>query len=347
MASRPLLLSLVALMGGCVEYKYTAYEGVDVFFQEPASEVDILLVVDNSCSMDPYQQELSQNFSEFLSFFIDANVDYHIGVTTTTINKPDAYPPSCPETKIDQIPDPGRLVDGRYIDTDTEDAEGVFSEIVNVGVCGSGYEMGLHAAWMALTDEDALADNGDFLRPEASLSVIFVADEQDYSPKKVNSYINDFRAVKGERERDVFHASALVVTNLDECSAIQKQSGATKGTRYIDVAKQTDGVRGNICDSDFEDVVTELSLNSSRLQDTFFLLSDPDPASLTVTVDDTELPCEDGGWTYDLLTNSEDEEQAAVIFDRTAMPEPGSQITIRYNYGGGDPADFCPALSEG
>lgn len=342
----PATALLLGLMG-CVEYKYVSYEGVDVFFQEPANEVDILLVVDNSCSMQPYQTELGENFSAFLSFFIDVAVDYHIGVTTTTIEKPEPSGFQCSESVIENIPDAGRLVEDTYITPDTEDAESVFADIVSVGVCGQGFEQGLHAAWMALTDEDALDDNGDFLRDDAELSVIFVADEEDYSPLGVNDYINDFLAVKGDRERDVFNASALVVTDTSECSDDKIESGATKGTRYIDVAKQTDGVRGNICADDFEEIVTELSMNISRLQDTFYLSAMPDPGSISLSIDEDEWPCEDGGWTYTLLEGDDEEEVPAIVFDADSMPEPESQLTVRYNFGGGDPDDFCTGGDDG
>lgn len=40
------LLPIVGLvsLAGCVEYEYASFEGVDVFYQDPPSEVDILMV---------------------------------------------------------------------------------------------------------------------------------------------------------------------------------------------------------------------------------------------------------------------------------------------------------------
>lgn len=344
--------TLVPLFGlvsatGCVEYEYASFEGVDVFYQDPPSEVDILMVVDNSCSMDPYQEKLAENFQEFISFFIDANVDYQIGVVTTTVSEPVPVPENgCSQSDVDDIPKGGHLVGGAFITEDTPDAEEKFSDYVNLGICGSGYEMGLESAYRAVTDEDALQDNGAFLRDEASLSIIFVANEEDYSPLGVNEYINAFRDVKGQRSRDVFNASALVVQDLDACSQREVNAGASEGSRYLDVARQTNGVRASICDEDFESIVTDLSLNSSRLNDTFYLSSLPAVGSLSVTVDDDELLCEDGGWSYIKTTNDEDLEVGAVVFERDFIPEPGSQVTIRYNEGDGDPESFCTGEEE-
>ena len=87
--------------------------------------------------------------------------------------------------------------------------------------------------------------------------------------------------------------------------------------------------------------MTDLSLNTSRLNDTFYLSSLPAVGSLTVTVDETDMPCEDGGWSYTLTTNEADEPVGAVTFDRDAIPAPGSQVTIRYNEGDGAEDSFC------
>ena len=56
---------------GCSDYKLGLRSVGDVFTQVEVGEVDILLVVDNSCSMKPYQQKLSENFDVFLTFFIN------------------------------------------------------------------------------------------------------------------------------------------------------------------------------------------------------------------------------------------------------------------------------------
>lgn len=331
----------LAVSAGCVEYEYARFEGLDIFYQDPAAEVDILLVVDNSCSMDPYQEKLGENFLEFISFFTEANVDYHIGVLTTSVGEAAAGINDCTQADIDAIPKGGHLVDGTFITADTQNAEEKFAELVALGICGSGYEMGLQSAYLAVTDDQAKEDNEGFLRDEASLSMIFVANEQDYSPYGVNEYINAYRDVKGQRSRDVFNASALVVQDLEDCSQREVNAGASVGSRYLDVAKQTNGIRSDICADDFASIVTDLSLNASRLVDTFYLTDLPALSTLTVTLDEEEIPCDDGRWTYDLLSDDEGEPMPAVIFDREQLPPIGSKITIRYDYGDGKPENFC------
>jgi hypothetical protein len=355
-------------LGGCSDYDLVQFDGDDVFQQLEASEVDVLLVVDNSCSMQPYQDELADNFDTFLTYFEEGDVDYRLGVVTSTISDVQANE-YCSQAEVDAIPAGGQLVgdaDGPTIITpDTDDGAAVFADIVDVGVCGAGFEAGIESAYQALTGPVSENYNDGFLRDDAYLSIIFVSDEQDFSPHKVNDYINGFRDVKGARDREVFNASALVVTDIDECSSAQQAAGEV-GTRYIDVAEQTGGVVGSICANDFTDIVNELSLASSRLTDTFYLTKLPDVASLAIYVDDgkcaddegelddCQIDCDGGDypWIFQLHDDAgevideddcdeDDGCRGAIVFERTSLPPVGSQISARYNFGDGDPDDFC------
>jgi len=330
MRVHPLLLVIPFVAVGCIEYDVVTTDNTDVFTQAPAQAVDILLVVDNSGSMAPYQQKLGDSFDSFISYFVGANVDYHIAVTTTD----SGYDPATHGAA-------GRII-GSVITPDTPDPQSAFAGIVNVGTSGAGYEMGLQGAFLALTDPLVHGTNADFLRDDASLSIIFVSDEEDASPQTDNDYINAFFAVKGQRARDVFNASALTVTDESVCTA-QEAASSYPGSRYVDVATQTHGLTGNICADgvSFDNIVTDLSLNVSRLTDTFYLSDTPDPVTLQVSVNDVTIPCDDGSWSYDLV-NDQGEDKPAVIFDRASLPETGSRIAIRYNHGDGDPTAFCP-----
>ncbi|MFH1469148.1 MAG: hypothetical protein ABIO70_32470 [Pseudomonadota bacterium] len=210
-----LVLAVLAASGCTPDYEYYQFDATDVFVQNPTDSVDILMIIDNSGSMEPYQQQLGTNFSQFLTYFIEADVDYQIATVTT-----------------DVMIDSAGEIRGQVISPETENAEQVFSNIVNVGTTGSGYEMGLESAYEALTPPNVVGPNLGFLREEASLSLIFVSDEEDSSPQPVNDYINAFRDIKGQRSRDVFNASSLVVVNEASCSAY-----STRGDRYIDVAQ--------------------------------------------------------------------------------------------------------------
>lgn len=71
------------LMLSCTEHEFYTQNNTDVFQQKPRNTVDILLVVDNSCSMIEEQVKLATNFDSFIGFFDGVDVDYQIAVITT------------------------------------------------------------------------------------------------------------------------------------------------------------------------------------------------------------------------------------------------------------------------
>lgn len=351
-----MILSILFQLG-CSDYEIHSKDVGDVFYQLEAGEVDVLLVVDNSCSMEPYQEKLSQNFESFLTYFIEGGIDYRIGVTTTTVSEPpEPDGVFCTQSDINKIPEPGYLVQNVILDKDVQDANAIFQNIVKVGVCGSGSEMGMESAMRVLENPT----NG-FLRESAYLSVIYVSDEQDTSPLGVNDYINNMRAFKDPSQRDVFNASALVINDLTACNTSDPNFQGSVGSRYVDFANQTNGVIENICADDFSTIVSELSLRSSRLNDIFFLSRDPSPDSIILGVFDGEeseenqneeneeiegIPCDGTGaykWKYDLIGEGENA-QPIIQFDRSTLPPPNSRITVQFNVGTGDPCDFCDGM---
>ena len=311
----------------------------DVFFQDPPTEVDILLVVDNSCSMEDEQSKLSEGFADFVRFFEVAEVDYHVGVTTTDMFN----------TGPGLSGELARASSGdRVIDEDTANADDVFSELVRVGIEGSGSEQGIEAALVALSDDSLLeGPNAGFLREDALLTVIFVSDEEDYSVGPVNGYINALREVKGQRSRDAFNASALI--GVDEDTGEPAPCGGIGGTgagaayRYHDVALQTGGVLGSICADEFNDIVEEMGLASSRLRERFFLTREADPETLEIRVhipgtDDfdgegTVVPpegLEDGAYAWEYSADVETATWLIAFTDRSQLPPLGSKIVARY-----------------
>ena len=138
----------------------------DVFYQLDAGAVDILLVVDNSCSMQPYQQELASNFDTFLTYFIEGDVDYQIGVATTTVTEPQAYGLVRKPMRLFHSPGHSSIIQWWH---QTLLMRQVFSLIWSMwGLAGQVWN-GIEAALQVLENP-----NAGLLREEAYLSVIFV-----------------------------------------------------------------------------------------------------------------------------------------------------------------------------
>jgi hypothetical protein len=173
--------------------------------------VDILFVVDDSGSMLDKQQNLKDNFPNFidvLSTIQGGLPDVHIGVVSSDMG-----------TKADGVATPGPGVggvgqggcantgkDGKLLlgqatgitgtfisdiklpDGTRQDNYGgggtsaglaqKFGQMASIGATGCGFEQHLHAMHRALDNNPA---NAGFLRQDAFLAVIFLADEDDCS----------------------------------------------------------------------------------------------------------------------------------------------------------------------
>ena len=120
--------------------------------------------------------------------------------------------------------------------------------MVAVGTSGSGIEMGLEAAKLALSEPLVSGDNSGFLRPEANLSLIFISDEDDFSPLSTASYQRFFTELKGEeayRDRSRMRISAVVgktIPPYEEAPSCESENGIGYfGPRYIELASKTEG----------------------------------------------------------------------------------------------------------
>lgn len=173
------------------DFSVSVAQQCDVFQQLPVRQVDILWVVDSSGSMAPKQARLTANFQGFINQLVNANppIDFHIAVTTTDTDATSARG----QLRLWNIA--GRRDDfiacaptGQGAVTcntgaDVSTAVTAFSQMAQVGIDGSAQERGLYAAYLALTNplNNSTGAVTRFVRPEASLYVVVVSDEDDGS----------------------------------------------------------------------------------------------------------------------------------------------------------------------
>ncbi|MDY7225269.1 choice-of-anchor D domain-containing protein [Hyalangium rubrum] len=310
----------------------TLAEQTDDFMQEPEAKVDVLFVVDNSGSMMEEQQSLGANFAAFMSAAQIAGVDYRIGVTTTGLDSSPGGWSNCPGGA--EGGENGRLfpVDNsspRVITRQTPNAAGVFANNTQVGVCHWN-EQGLEAAYRALSapllhgvDDPRTPQvddgNGDFLRSDARLAIIFVTDEEDFSTQDVSFYETYFRALK---DNDPSKLSISAIAGPEDLATCSTASSA--GTRYIELARATGGVVESICTPNWAESLEKLSSTTFGPKRSFPLSEVPaDTTQIVVTVDGVQVT---QGWTYDASTNS-------ILFDVGAAPPPGAYIEVTYPLG--------------
>jgi hypothetical protein len=251
----------------------------DRVVQVTTPEVDVLFVVDNSCSMSDNQAKLGEEFPTFLDFFLGSGLDYHIGVTSTDADSSYGNPLE------------GRLVNVggvRYIDPTLgeEQASQIFTSMVSLGTSGSGVEKGLAAAFMAL-ELRRDKQNAGFYRDDAALHTVAVSDEQDQSddmrPELItlNEFIDWYDGLKDVIEDRTF--SSIV------CSSAAGLAGGCiqpdVGTRYMTVTREIGGIVWDINDDNFAEVLEQLGVQASGFKREYFLTQAPIPETLDVRIE--------------------------------------------------------------
>lgn len=280
-----MFLSLFALFFACNEPEFTNLDEEPVLGGEPADialarqdttvqipqpAVDILFVIDNSGSMDAEQAAIARNFPVFAEYFALSGIDYHIGVVSTDMDDPSSG---------------GRLrraAGVNWIDRDTPNPSGVFSQMAQMGTTGSATEQGRAAAWAALELNADLARNEGFEREDAELHILFISDEDDASTNELISRPEFVSWMKNRKaEESMVKAHAVIWPVGERCD-----DGWSEGYEYQRYARRTGGIVGNICDTDWAPFMDELGLVTSGLKTEFFLseLPELDPWTLEVSV---------------------------------------------------------------
>lgn len=257
----------------------------EVFDVQDALPLDVLLVVDDSCSMTEEQAKLANNFTSFLDPVVATGLDWHVGVITTDMDAPLKS---------------GRLQgsDGyRFLDGAASDRDAVFARMVTRGTGGSADERGLAAAYQALTmPTTALKSaNADFLRDDSQVVVMVFSDEDDQSSTTVtrNEFI-DFLTALRETSRPQF----VPIVGPAPTGCKNAATDAQPGTAYLAVANALGSAVGSICDADWDPVFTEV-LATVDATACFPLGLDADAASIEVFLHPSgDLLAEDA-WRYD------------------------------------------------
>jgi hypothetical protein len=262
--------------------------------QEEVDAVDILFVIDNSCSMNDKQTQLANNFDTFMNVFDISGIDYHIGFITTDDSD----------------------IQGSLITTSTADPVAEVAQIIDdIGTHGSATERGLHYSYYALQAGYDFGPGSDFWRDESKLIIIYISDEDDSStgitPTSIKSY-----TIAAKAGADYVAAHAVAGDVPGGCNT---NGGATEGLEYYTVVSYLNGTFLSICQDDWGTPL-EILANESILKSSFTLDKEPVEETITVVVNGME----ESDWTYDSSDNT-------ISFGNGSVPAAGASILISYS----------------
>lgn len=275
-------------------------EVTDTIVQVSTPRVDILWMVDNSCSMSNEQDELAANFPFFMDYFLGSGLDYHIGVTSSdTIS--DNYPGSS-----------GTLVEKngyKYIEPTAPEQVALFVAMASLGTTGRFPERGLGGTYLALEVERDRANAG-FYRDEAALHTICISDEPDFTQIISQPEYEDwYDGLKPEEERTF---SAIIDPN--------------RGTDYVVTAQGIGGIVWSLSDQNWPQVLELLGLQAAGLKREYFLSQLPVRDTIRIEVEN------ENGAVYDFAIDvdfSYDTFRNSVTFFEF-IPDASSTVRITY-----------------
>jgi hypothetical protein len=280
------------------------------------TKTDVLLIVDNSCSMRDNQTALGNSANAFLAYAFSANVDFNLGVLTTDMLSATA------SGRFQGVPAVLRSTTPNLLQT--------FNQRVTLGTTGSATEEMFRPALTALSPALLTTTNAGFLRPNAALSVLAFTDAVEQSPLATGEWVRQLLAVKGLGRRNEFSFSFVGPTLARPTCAYD---GTAPDLRQNEMIASTGGISSEVCNvGNTQAWLTEAMRVGQAVfggRATWFLTGRPSPAtasSLAVTINGVAVPEVVGqrNWFYDAARN-------AVVFESRKLPAPGQTVGFDYN----------------
>ena len=264
--------------------------------QEEIPILDVLWVIDNSGSMNQFQTSLSTNISSFMTAFAQTGADYNMAVITTD-----------------------RSTISTVLTSSTPNVEQALGALVIQGTYGSGMERGIQMSYDALSNSSSAGPGSIFWREAATLIVIYVSDEQDWSSPGWSNYISFFDSLK---PAGLFVPYGVISDVPGGCQYTASNGilrSLQPGIGYWDLIDYYNGSWYSICATDWGVQLQDLAgeVTGRRM----FRLDEPDP--ITDTIEVTVNGQVTSSWEYDEASNS-------VMFAEGHVPEEGQTVEISY-----------------
>jgi hypothetical protein len=301
----------------------------DSFTQQLRPQADILLVIDDSGSMEDEQNSLANNFASFIQYAVATGVDYQMGIVTTSTDEMTCQGWTCATTKgagIMNRQSSGGSQLGPVLTDRTAAVANAFRTLVKVGITGSGNEQGLETAVMALTAPRITNENAGFLRPDANLAVLVVSDAIDSSPQPQSYYQNRLINLKGFNRQSMFTFNNIGPYNAVVPRGCSYDPDHTPNKRYEDLVRATGGIKEEICTANWAATLQNLGKTAFGYRTQFFLNTPPETgtgAGIEVKVDGQVILQSGNTWSYDSASNS-------ITFQPSAAPGAGQTLTLTY-----------------
>ncbi len=300
----------------------------------PTTDVDVLVIVDDSGSMETEREKLGSRMKSFTDRL--SGLDWQICVTTTSPN--DSYQGNLYKfSNGDYVLNASSPSNGIDVDQDgMKDFNDVFLETLTNIQTTSGDEQGIAAAGHTIKNS-----GHNCFRDEAALAVVLISDEDERSaggwPDTKSS--DQWKALRSDNTPEFVFSSvqsrfnddqkpftyhSIVIRSLNDvsggktCAEVQGDQGHSPfyGRRYEEMSRQSGGIVGNICADDYG---VEVSGFADRIRKTLQAVT-----LECAPVGNPVISLSAGNEPYSILGNK-------IVFNNPIAP--GTLVTVKYYCG--------------
>ncbi len=260
----------------------------ETFSIAEAGIFDLLIVIDDSSSMGPYQSRLSKTLPSILRYISATN--WRIAVVTSSS--------SC----LRETGDGRRFITRAEYDADPAKASKDFKKLILVGDGGDPIERGIKMLTDAMLGAGCVGDNSPWLRADSQRSILLATDENN-----CGSGPNEGCAGSPWEKADYFFDRVGYNVPVNALLLLQEPPSANpwdpadpnhdcensggygeppNPSEYLRLIQKTGGIYSDVCRSNYNAVLEQISLNVRKKTNIQFELAYPAvPTSLELAID--------------------------------------------------------------
>jgi hypothetical protein len=249
---------------------------------------DLLIVMDNSSSMGPYQNRISQNLTSILKYI--SNTNWRIAVVTTT------------NACLNKTADGRKYITRADYDADPVKTTQDFQTMIKIGEGGDPVEKGIKVAADAMTGEGCAATSNEWLRADSQRSILLITDEKNCgsgsnegcagAPWETAQYFYDRVGYNVPVNAFLLLQEPPAANPLDpndpnhDCQNSGGYLDPPNPAEYMRMVTDTGGISTDICRSNYGSILEQISLNVRKKINIQFELNKPAVAtSLDIKLD--------------------------------------------------------------
>ncbi len=311
-----LILALSLIQLACSQQQFAVPPAQQNFPQTVTynNKVDVLIMVDNSLSMDLYQNRLAAQANDLIDSLNQFAMDYHIAVVTS-----DSISGGNGGKFLGTSP--------KFLTAATPNLKSLLQARINAGTDGHDVEQGIASIKKSLSANYLATEGAGFLRSDALLAIVAMTSEDDNSSGSYNDDIAFLDALKppGKTAKQNWILNFIGVDNLDSvCTSSTTSDYKEPGLRYLALANHSGGKVESICESTLAMATENIRSRIVQIMTDFVLDKVPLVDSITVIVNGVPVAQDNvNGWEYVPEGNF-------IRFHGTSVPKATDGISVNF-----------------